>query len=106
MFRLLDEPRSVDDLAWWSKVVGPFTKVGGYTYFGNFFLFEPSTQQYAVLYTIEPELVPVDFFGHEVFRTRFLTDPGVIGHLGRPDDVAALEGRLGLLGPDQVFIPC
>lgn len=106
MFILLERPRPADDLGWWSEVVGRFSQVAGYTFFGNFFLLDPNSQQYAVLYTIEPELIPTQFVGLDAFRTRFLTDPGIIAHLGRPEDISVLEHRLGKLGADEVYIPC
>lgn len=106
MFQLLDPMRSVGELGCWAEVAGGFSQVAGYTAFGNFFLVDPDTQQFAVLYTIAPELVPTQFFGDESFRTGFLTDSGIIAHLGRPDDLAVLETRLGKLGADEVFVPC
>jgi hypothetical protein len=105
LFRLLDPPRPASDLGCWAEVSGRFSLVAGYTAFGNFFLLDPTTQQYAVLYTIGPELVPTNFLGSEAFASQFLTDAGIVQHLGRPDDVAALEERLGPLAPDEVFIP-
>ena len=104
IFRFLDPPRSTEDLGCWSGVTGRFSLVVGYTAFGDFFLLDPSSQQYAVLYTIGPELVPIDFFGAESFRG-FLADPGVVNELGRPEKVAALELLCGPLNPDEVYIP-
>jgi hypothetical protein len=106
MFTLLDSPHPADDLGPWSQVVDRFSQVAGYTFFGNFFLVDPNSQQYAVLYTIEPELIPIRFVGFDAFRSQFLTDPGVITHLGRPEDVSVLERRLGKLTTDEVYIPC
>jgi hypothetical protein len=68
-------------------------------------LLDPATQQYAVLYTIGPELVQTNFRGSEAFASGFLTDAGIVKHLGRPEDVAALEARIGPLARDEVFIP-
>jgi hypothetical protein len=106
MFVLLDPPRPADDLGCWSEVVGRFSQVVGHTSFGNFFLLDPNSQQCALLYSIEPELIPTQFVGIESFGSRFLTDPGIIAHLGRPEDISVLEKRLGKLGTDEVYIPC
>ena len=106
MFLLLEPLRSVDELGCWAAVVGRFSQVAGYTSFGNFFLVDPNTRQFAVLYTIAPELLPTQFVGGDSFRTGFLTDPGIIAHLGRPDDIAILAKRLGTLDADEVYIPC
>jgi Domain of unknown function (DUF1851) len=106
MFVMLDPPRSASDLGCWSAVVDRFTEVVGYSYFGNFFLLDPTSQQCAVLYTIGPELAPTQFVGLDAFRTRFLTHPNIIAHLGRPEDVSVLEKRLGKLDKDEVYIPC
>jgi Domain of unknown function (DUF1851) len=105
LFRLLDPPRSVEDLGCWSAVTSQFSLVVGFTAFGNFFLRNPATGQYAVLYTIGPELVPTNFQSSENFQSAFLSDEGIIRHLGRPSDVAALESRLGSLAPNQVYFP-
>jgi hypothetical protein len=105
LFRLLDSPRPTEDLGCWSEVTDRFSRVIGHTKFGNFFLLDPSSGQYAVLYTIAPELVPTNFRSRESFIATFLSDAGIISHLGRPDDVSALEARLGVLGEDEVYIP-
>lgn len=105
LFRLLDPPRPVTELGCWAEVTGRFSLVAGYTAFGNFFLFDPDTQQYAVLYTIEPELVPTHFRGSRAFVSEFLSDAGIIDHLGRPRDVTALEARIGPLATDEVYYP-
>jgi hypothetical protein len=105
LFRLLEPPQPVTRLGCWAQVSGRFTVIAGYTAFGDFFLLDPETQQYAVLYTIGPELVPTNFRGSQAFVSEFLTDAGIVEHLGRPQDVATLEARIGPLAIDEVFIP-
>ena len=68
-------------------------------------MLDPQSQQYAVLYTIGPELVPTHFRGLEAFESEFLSDAEIVKHLGRPEDVAALEIRIGRLAINEVFIP-
>ena len=91
------------------QAIGPYSqaiRANGFVFVFGQVAIDPATQQFAVLYTIAPELLPTQFVGGDSFRTGFLTDPGIIAHLGRPDDIAVLEKRLGKLGPDEVFIPC
>lgn len=103
-YRLFDEPRPADDLGCWESVVGEFTQVAGYTFFGDFFLREPGTGYYAVLCTLRPELIPLSYREREAFE-QFLATERVQNHLLRVKDVEELERMIGAPGRDEVYVP-
>ena len=103
-YRLFDEPKAAADLGCWESVVGEFTQVAGYTFFGDFFLRDPETDYYAVLCTIRPGLIPLNYQGREAFEG-FLATERVRNHLLRVQDVAKLEQMIGELGADEVYVP-
>jgi hypothetical protein len=106
MFRVLDEPLSVDYcLGCWAKHMGRFSQVAGHTSFGDVFLLDPDNGQYAVLCPITGERFPTDCHDRETFIKEFLRDPGIIEKFARPADVAELAARLGPLEPEQVYLP-
>jgi hypothetical protein len=106
MFYLFKKPPPVElSLSCWARHMGRFSKVAGYTSFGDVFLLDPDSGQYAVLCPISGERFPTDVYDRDTFRDEFLTDPGIIERFARPDDVAALEKRLGKLKQEEVYIP-
>ena len=106
MFYLIKNPISVDDcLGCWAAHMDRFSLVVGHTSFGDVFLRDPESGQYAVLCPISGERFPSDIFDPETFRNIFLNEPGIIKRFARPDDVAELERRLGALKQEEVYIP-
>ena len=104
MYRLLETPRPSTDLGVWESVVGPFTRVVGWTFFGDFFLRNPDDGYYAMLIVSEPRIVAMRYNDRASFEGLLLR-PGFVEQRLRRADVQALEGRLGVLGPSEVFVP-
>ena len=102
---LFDQPEPASVLGCWESVVRGFRSVVGHTAWGDFFLRNPDTGQFAVLYAFDPELVPLSFVELELFVSGYLAAPQVQDHLIRPERLAAVEARLGPLKPSEVFIP-
>jgi hypothetical protein len=106
MFFILEEPLPVDYcLGCWAKHMGRFSQVAGHTSFGDVFLLDPDTGQYAVLTPITGERFPTDIYDRDRLLNEFLTDPGIIERFARPDDVAKLKKRLGPLKKEEVYLP-
>src|SRR5262249_13826888 len=107
MFRILEEPLPVDScLGCWAKHMGRFSQVAGHTSFGDVFLLDPDSGQYAVLCPFTGERFPTNCHDRETFLNGFLADPGIIERFARPADVTVLRERVGPLGNEEVYIPC
>ncbi len=104
MYRSLEPPVGSFQIAPWDSASGDFHEVVGYSYFGDFFLRDPKTGQYALLFPFTPEIVPLELFDPESF-TAFLGKPNVADGFLRPKDLEALKERLGPLDEDQIYIP-
>ena len=104
-YLILPEPASTEELGCWSGVTNEFTQVLGYTNFGNFFLKNPGTDQIAILYTIEPEVVPTNFTDLNELIEALLNDKDIEAQLLRSSDTAILIKRLGNLLDEEVFFP-
>ncbi len=105
MLTVCTEPLSVEHLGCWGKHTDRITLIAGYTAFGDVFLLDPDTEQYAVLCPLSGQRFPTDCYGNEMFQNQFLTDPGIVERFGRPNDLAVLEERLGALEQEHVFFP-
>lgn len=104
-YLILQESTSIEELGCWSGVTNGFTQVLGYTNFGNFFLQNPANQQIAILYTIEPEVVPTNFTEINELISALTNDKDIESELLRSSDTAILVKRLGDLLDEEVFIP-
>ena len=104
MYTFLEPPTNAAQIAPWDTASGDFQRVAGYTHFGDFFLLDPRHGQYALLFPLTPEIVPMDYFDKESF-TAFLEKPNIAAGFLRPTDLEALAERLGPLGADQIYIP-
>ncbi|MDB5292732.1 MAG: hypothetical protein JWL69_3973 [Phycisphaerales bacterium] len=105
MYRMLDNYRPCSDLGRWQAVVGEYTDVVGWTYFGDFFLRNAMDGRYAVLMPMWPHLSRLKYSDRESFVEVYLKREYVVRRGLRPVDVAALERRLGKLGPEEIFVP-
>jgi hypothetical protein len=100
------EPKSLGALVpHLSGYAGPFSVVEGHTAFGDLFLRDPRTGEYAVLTSSRLELIETGETNRAGFREQILENPGVIDELLRPADVAVLRARLGEPGEGLVFFP-
>lgn len=79
--------------------------VFGFTFFGDFFLQNSETGQIAILYTIEPEVVPTNFNTVSSFVDELLSNKEVEPELVRPQDIEQLIKLVGDLEEEQIFIP-
>jgi hypothetical protein len=104
MYRALKKSASISKLPAWQSDLGDFTKVVGITSFGDFFLRDPASGEYAILQPLEAEMNSIGF-DDEDGLAEFLSNPDIVKEVLRPKDVAALEKRLGTLGPEEVFFP-
>lgn len=104
-YTLLNKPESCENLGCWQAVVGEFNTVFGFTHFGDFFLQNRGTGQIAILYTIEPELLPTNFNTVSSFVGELLKNKEVESQLLRIQDLEKLIPLFGDLGEDQFFIP-
>jgi T6SS immunity protein Tdi1, C-terminal len=103
-YTLLNEPESCEKLGCWEAVVGEFNAVFGFTLFGDFFLRNSETGKIAILYTIEPEVLPTNFNTIMSFARDLLTNKEVESQLLRTQEIEKLTLLLGDLEDDQVFI--
>jgi hypothetical protein len=102
-----DEPQPAGDLLDpdLAAAITPFNLVLGYTHFGDLFLRDPDTDEFAVLLQGTSTLFDTGYFEESEFRNEYLRNPDMIEHVIRPSHVEALERRLGQLDAGQVFIP-
>lgn len=102
---ILNQSESCKKLGCWESVVGEFNMVFGFTFFGDFFLQNSETGQIAILYTIEPEVVPTNFNTVSSFVDELLSNKEVEPELVRPQDIEQLIKLVGDLEEEQIFIP-
>lgn len=81
-----------------------FTTIVGQSYFGDLFLRDPRTGEYAILIGSTLELVDTGEVEEHAFRERILANPEVVRTLLRPDTAAALVRRLGVPIWGEAFI--
>jgi hypothetical protein len=81
-----------------------FDEVVGYSLLGDVFLRSSKSGQIAVLFTIDPELVPLDFYDLESFSKGYLEHPFVQENVLKVDRVSDIEKKVGTLDRDQVYI--
>jgi len=102
---LLSTPEPVSKLGVWERHAGKFTDVVGYSALGDFFLRDPGTGQYAVLFAIEPEIVPLSIYDGNAFYSGYLQQPIVREKVLREDHVKEIADLLGAISENKVYIP-
>lgn len=106
MFFFFDEPEPLESVEpWLLPVAGRFTSVVGHTFFGDLFLREPDTGEYAILLASHLELVDTGETDELGFKEQLLANPEVVRCLLRPDDAMTLVQRLGTPGKGEAFFP-
>ena len=105
MYQMLEFARPSADLGCWESLTGEFASVVGYTSFGDFFLRSPRTDEYAILTTIDPDIVALGYNDLPSFKTFFLNNEEIVRDVIRPDDIIYLQSRLGSLLADEIFYP-
>ncbi|HWE97871.1 MAG TPA: T6SS immunity protein Tdi1 domain-containing protein [Tepidisphaeraceae bacterium] len=105
LFRFFDPPRALEALGSWGKFVGRFSRVIGYSAFGDFILVDPESGEHAILLTMSAELEPTGYVHTDEFTSVFMANPGIIEQIGKPALLAELEHRLGPLASEEVYFP-
>lgn len=106
MFLFLTEPELLAGFApILQTLTGRFTVIVGQSYFGDLFLRDQRTGEYAILIASTLELVDTGEVEEHGFRERILANSEVVQNLLRPDTAAALVRRLGVPTWGEAFIP-
>ena len=105
LFHFLDPMRDVSELGPWASITNSFSRVAGYTSFGDFILVDPITREYAILLTMTAELESTGFDDLAEFKSVLLSNANIIAQVGKPALVAQLEKLLGPLNVDEVYFP-
>jgi hypothetical protein len=82
-----------------------FQSVEGHSYFGDLFLRDPRSGEYAILLNQKLELVASGELERSGFRQQILENSDVVAQVLRPADLVTLMERLGEPGEDVVFFP-
>lgn len=106
MFRLLTHPAAVSQsMSRWRSIVGDFDEIFAYSFLGVVFLRNSSNGQCAVLFPVNPEVVPVEIYSISSFINTFLAHPEARRTLLNEPKIVEIETRLGALDHDDIFIP-
>lgn len=108
MYVLCDPPESSTQLGCWARPLGRFSEVVGYTHLGSFFLRDPTTANYLVLYPLVHGANAKNygpFPSSDAFESAVLKDPYFVEKVLRPGDLKILEQSLGRLNAEQVYFP-
>ena len=104
-YTIFDIPEPISKLERWTGLASKFDQIIGFTFFGDFFLRNSETKQFAILYTIDPELVPLEIDKLDLFEEQYLLHATPQETLLKPERIAAIERRIGKLAANQVYIP-
>jgi hypothetical protein len=104
-FHLLCEPRSAEVIAPWDAVLGRYSRIIGFTSFGDFFVVDPQTSEHALLFTLDGAISETGYDDTAQFVREFLTHTDVVTQVLRPQLLEELVGRLGRLDADEVYYP-
>lgn len=102
---LFYNPITIDRLGDWAEISGSFDSILGYSLLGDFFLMDTETGQCAVLFTMPPELVDLDFHGVESFKNGCLSHEIIREDVLQEDKIVQLKDKLGPLDIDEIYIP-
>jgi hypothetical protein len=104
-FHILTEPKHAGAIASWDSILRRYSRIIGYTSFGDFFAIDPLTSEHAVLLTLEGSVEETGYDDTDAFVRAFLTVPDVVTHILRPQLLEALTVRLGPLCTEEVYYP-
>ena len=106
MYKIFSPYFRIDQvMARWAATANDFDEVVGYTYLGDVFLRNSKTGQFAILFTIGPELVSLDIYSFPEFEKSFLSHSEAIRTILQKQKLDLIEGRLGKLDGDEIYIP-
>jgi hypothetical protein len=104
-YTFYDEPIPADEvLGQWLSAAGRFNEAVGYAAFGDVFLRDPETGEYAILSPYMGVVQPSGFRELEDFREH-LEDPENMQRYARPAEFQKLWRMLGPLREHQVYQP-
>lgn len=104
MYRIFEKYLPIDQAGEWKRMAGRFNCIAGYTFLGDLILFNSETHQFALLFTINPELAPLDFYDFDQFVDGYLGHEKVRRHVLQVEKVQKIQDRIGELGSDQIYI--
>jgi hypothetical protein len=88
-----------------ARQLEPFSSVVAHTHFGDLYLRDPESLEFAVLLQGTGTLFNTGFFDESEFRNEYLAHAEIVQAVLRPADVAALENRLGRLASGEAYFP-
>jgi hypothetical protein len=104
-YTFFEEPYGADELlGQWVPAAGRFNQVVGYAAFGDVFLRDPESGEYAILSPYMGVIQPTGFDQFDDFRD-YLEEPENMERYGRPADFHQLWRMLGPLREHQVYQP-
>jgi hypothetical protein len=104
-FHIFSEPKHTSVITPWDAIVGRYSRIIGYTSFGDFFVTDPPTSEHALLLTLEGSVEETGYDDTDAFVSTLLTVPDVVAHVLRPQLLEALTLRLGPLCKEEVYYP-
>ena len=111
IFRLLEYPRSSEELGSWHQYIGDFDQVIGYSVLGAIFLRSSGTAGYLVLYPLRSGNNAKnygEFSSISEFESKILRHPSFAEACLYPvkeEEISLLEKSLGGLEQEQVYFP-
>lgn len=106
MYQLFPTPEPITRFASaLQSTAGRFSLVVGQTPFGDLFLRDPTSGEYAIMIAATLELMDSGEVEESGFREQILANPEVVRTLLRPDDVAVVAARIGYPGRGEAVFP-
>jgi hypothetical protein len=106
LYKILSPYLGVDQtMARWVSIAKGFDELVGYTYLGDIFLRDSKTGKFAVLFTVNPELVPIDVYSFSDFEKSFLSHPETKRTIFQSGKLDAIRMHLGNLTGEEIYIP-
>jgi len=105
VYVFLSEPFASDKISPWSKILPVGSDVVGYTSFGDFFISSKSHSEFGLILTQSASFERIPVTSLRDFESAFLSDPGVIRSILRPEELKYLAAQLGELDTDEVYFP-
>lgn len=105
MFVFFAEPIPIARTSLLHCITNGFDQAVGHTRFGDLFLRNKETGEYAIFLTVTAELEQTGETDESGFREQILGNPEVVRTVLRPREIEKLTDRLGALGEMEVFFP-
>ena len=89
----------------WTSASGDFDEFVGYSFLGDVFLRNSKSGQFAILFTINPELVALDFHSFADFKDGFLSNKKVECSVFQKKKLDEINNILGNVSDGETYIP-